>query len=93
MKEGYAERLEKELTEWESKLEALREKGASGILEDLKAKRDELRAKLGELRTSSHERWDVVKMGVDSAWAELRSAFETALAAKPNETKMDRNAA
>jgi hypothetical protein len=96
MKEGYVEKLEKELGELETKVVALKDKGAAGILEDWKARRAELARKIDELKGSSHDRWDVLKMGVDSAWAELRAAVETAMrpgAVKAGEPRKDRDAA
>jgi hypothetical protein len=85
MKEAYLAKLESQLKEWEESLEALRAKAdekldIEGHLEDWRAKRDAARAKLDELKAESGERWDIVKMGVESAWAELKTAFETATA-------------
>lgn len=79
MKEGYVEKLEGELSEMEAKVAKLKHKGAGGVVESLRAKREQLTHKLEELKSSSHDRWDVVKMGVDSAWNELKAAFETAM--------------
>ncbi len=82
MKEAFVQKLETQLKDWESKLSAIKDGG----LDEWRGKRDHAVAKLDELRTSGSERFDVLRMGVESAWAELRTAFETATAAKPNES-------
>jgi hypothetical protein len=82
MKEAFVQKLETQLKDWEGKLSAIKDGG----LGEWREKRDFAVGKLDELRTSGTERFDVLRMGVESAWAELRTAFETATSAKPNET-------
>ena len=70
MREAYLEKLETQLKDWESK--AGDKLGLRGRLDDAKKKLEELRAETGD-------RWDVLRMGVESAWDEIKTAFETAM--------------
>ena len=45
----------------------------------------EVTAKVAELKKETSERVLVVRLGVDSAWDELKTAYETATARHPNE--------
>jgi histidinol dehydrogenase len=45
-------------------------------IDDLKAKYRVSQSKLDDLRAAGSERWDTVKAGVESAWAELEAAFK-----------------
>lgn len=83
MKEAFVTKLEAQLTEWESALGAIRtkaDKDVHALLDDWKTKREVAVKKLEELKSDGSDRWDVLKMGVESAWEELRTAFETATA-------------
>lgn len=83
MKEAFVTKLEAQLTEWEGVLGALRtkaDKDVHALLDEWKTKREAAVKKLEELKSDGSERWDVLKMGVDSAWDELRAAYETATA-------------
>ena len=63
-----------QIDELERSLEA---RGAK-LTETLREKRDAAIKKLDALKTESSDRLEVLRMGVDSAWAELKTAFETA---------------
>ena len=76
MKEKYTARMESQLKEWESAVEKMAHKKLP--LEAWKEKKGAALKKLDELRNEGGDRWEVLKMGVDSAWDELRAAFETA---------------
>ena len=81
MKEAFVKKLEAQLSEWESAIGALAIKAdidVRAILEDWKTKRDTAVKKLEELKSDGSDRWDILKMGVESAWDELRAAYETA---------------
>ncbi len=82
MKEAFVQKLETQLKDWEGKLSSIKDGG----LEEWRDKRSHAVSKLDELRTSGSERFDVLRMGVESAWAELRTAFETATSSNLNET-------
>src|SRR5689334_5781590 len=70
----YVRAKQDQLKEWERTLEA---RGAK-LTEVLREKRDTAMKKLDALKTDSAERLDVLRMGVESAWDELKVAFETA---------------
>jgi hypothetical protein len=70
MREAYLEKLETQLKDWEAK---------AGDKLGLRARMDDARRKLEELRAETGDRWDVLRMGVESAWDEIKTAFETAM--------------
>jgi hypothetical protein len=96
MKEQYLAKLESQLKEWEASLESLKERAGEKLdleehLAEWRAKREAAVKKLDELKSDTGERLEVLKMGVESAWAELKAAFETATAKAP--AKADKPAA
>jgi uncharacterized coiled-coil DUF342 family protein len=52
-----------------------------------RTKRDEIAQKLDALRHDTTDRFDVLRMGFESAWAELKAAFETAMESKDGATE------
>jgi hypothetical protein len=87
MKEAFVKKLEAQLSEWESAIAGLAAKADNDVqarLSDWKVKRDAAVKKLEELKNDGSERWDILKMGVESAWDELRAAFETAKTKNPS---------
>jgi hypothetical protein len=81
MKENYTAKMESQLKEWEGSIEKLKSRaGEKTWLDDWKSKKDAALKKLDELRNEGGDRWEVLKMGVESAWDELRAAYETATA-------------
>ena len=49
----------------------------------ISTKLDGLKRRLSSIADERSERWDVLRMGAESAWAELRTAVETAISAEP----------
>ena len=81
MKEKYTAKLESQLKEWESAVEKMAIKAGEKIsLDEWREKKASALKKLDELRNEGGDRWEVLKMGVESAWDELRAAYETATA-------------
>ena len=81
MKEAFVKTLEAQLTEWEGAIAGLAskaDKDVQALLAEWKVKRDGAVKKLEELKSDGSDRWDILKMGVESAWDELRAAYETA---------------
>lgn len=73
-------KLRTQIEDWEKKLE---EKGDMRMrIEDWKTKRDAVMKRLEAMRATKGDRIDVMKMGIESAWEELKAAFETATAEK-----------
>lgn len=99
MKDAYVENKKSQLDQWEKGVEDLKNQAeqkasTATFLEQWKAKRDAAMQRLEELRAESSDRFDVLKMGVESAWEELKTAFETATSSEPvNKTGEDRNKA
>ncbi len=84
--ETQVSKMQKQLTLWGARLDELVARAAKGgedaiekerqLLAELRAKRDDLAAKLHETRESSSEKWQTIKSGVVSAYEELEAAFE-----------------
>jgi hypothetical protein len=68
------ERLERYAEENTPEQKAAGEQGLANVQE----KRLSLLERIEALRTDTGERFDVLRMGVESAWSELKVAFETA---------------
>lgn len=88
-REAYIRRLEAQLKEWSVKIgqwaaraehaeERVKQEYAKQIAE-LRAKQEAAQAKLKELRAASEEAWAALKDGVEHAWQDLKTAYETAL--------------
>ena len=54
-----------------------------GALAPWHAKKAEVVARLETLAKETGDRWDVVRMGLESAWAELRAAYEAVTSKEP----------
>lgn len=78
-------KMEAQLEQWGAKLDELvarAEAAGEDALSDgrkrvkeLKAQHASARAKLEDLKAAGSDRWTILKQGVESAWAELESAF------------------
>ena len=70
-----------ELAKWERSLEERAH--LKDALAPWHAKKDEAIARLEALAKETGDRWDVLRMGVESAWAELRAAYEAVTSKEP----------
>ena len=87
-KEDFEMRLKASLAEMEKEIERLREKGHAlkdeaktrwtEKMADLEAKQQVARDKLGEVRKSTGEAWEHLEKGAQSAWDDVRKAFQDA---------------
>ena len=90
LKEAYLAKREAELKEWDAKilqLEAKAEQAEAQIkihyyeqLESLRAKQTTVRGKLHELKQSSGEAWETIKVGLENAWEDLKGGLTNAAA-------------
>lgn len=79
-------KMESQLKHWGAKLDGLLAKADDTSAEtkaeyrksvgELKQKHQAAQAKLDELKAAGSEKWEVFKVGVDSAWRELEVAFK-----------------
>ena len=85
----YMLKLEKNLTEYNAKLEEMKAKAAK-IKDDMKAdylsrveslekERDDLAVKYSQLKESSGQAWDDIKIGTQKTWSALEEALEKAV--------------
>ena len=91
LQEAYLAKIEAELKEWDAEImqhEAKAERAQAQIqiqyfeqLAALRTQHTTARDKLHELKQASGSAWESVKLGVESAWHELRSGL-TSIAAK-----------
>lgn len=89
-RDAYVKKLQAKLDEWNAEIDKLEAKARSAQadtqrvmnerLADLRSKRDDIAAKLKELRTAGGEAWQDLKAGADLAWQSLREALESAKA-------------
>jgi chromosome segregation ATPase len=87
--EAYKEKWEAQLKELQAKIDGLAAKAAkakaeakielSEGLEGLKAKRDEVRDKLGKLREAGESASEDLRRGAESALFDLKTAVESAV--------------
>jgi dihydroxyacetone kinase len=87
-KEDFETHLKASLTEMEKEIDRLHEKGHAlkdeakarwtEKMADLEAKQQVARDKLGEVRKSTGEAWEQLELGAQSAWDDVRKAFQEA---------------
>lgn len=87
-KSAYVEKLKAQLDEWDAEIDRLIAKSRTAKadakiahdkeIEELRAKRDDVQARLDELRDSSDEAWAELKAGADSAWTTMKNSMERA---------------
>jgi len=79
-------RIEAELRAWAPEIETLKAKAgraeveAKRMIEELKAKRKELTARVQKLKHASGSAWEDVKGGMGKAWEDLKPALQSAIA-------------
>ena len=87
-KEEYIEKMAAQLKEWSAKIDELEttvatatadvKTGYEARIRELKEKREISSNKLRELKESSGEAWNVMTAGVETAWADFKTAFTAA---------------
>jgi chromosome segregation ATPase len=79
-------KIEAELKAWSPQIHSLQvsaekaEAEAKRLIDDLKAKKRAVKARLGELKQAGDSAWADVKTGTGKAWEELRPAIQSAIA-------------
>jgi len=86
IEKAYADKLEAQLKEWGAQLELLKAKAAKAgadakvayerQLSDWQYKHNAAADKLKELRSAGNERMQGLKIGVEKAWTDLKSAVD-----------------
>ena len=74
-----------ELAKWERSLEERAH--LKDTLAPWHAKKVEVVGRLEALAKETGDRWDVVRMGFESAWAELRAAYEAITSKEPGKER------
>ncbi len=87
-REAYIEKFKSKLDEWNSEIDKLqaKAKGAHDIarvsydkqIEELKAKRDDLKLKMSNLHTRGEVAWEDLRDGIGTAWKNLGDSIEEA---------------
>ncbi len=84
-RDDYQKQMEEQLDLWGARLDALKTRtGGLAKVDDPKehgawrVKGDAARAKLAELTASSGDRWDVIKIEMETAWQGLDAAVRQA---------------
>ena len=88
MKDAYQDKMEARLREWQARIDVLKAKADQAEagqkmkyheeIESLRTQQQQVREKLGELRTASADAWEEVKTGVEKAWTNLQDATQRA---------------
>jgi hypothetical protein len=83
-KEEYAQKREKQLTDWKELLTRIEERAGQTagtareelhkVAEELRSRDIITRVRLSELKDSTSEAWEEVKFGFESAWSELEQS-------------------
>jgi hypothetical protein len=86
MTQANVAKMHAQLKQWGVKLDDLiaeaEEAGAEATndyherIADLKSKHQLAEAKLHELKTAGSEKWETLKVGLETAWSQLESAIE-----------------
>lgn len=89
-KEVYQQKIEGLVKEWDAKIEQLKAKAQQAnadaknhymdMIEDVKARKAVMQARLHDLKRSGGGAWEEVKTGVEGALSELEEAYRKALA-------------
>jgi predicted nucleic acid-binding Zn-ribbon protein len=92
MRKEIAEKLEKELADWRTRLDALRVKASLGkmelrdrekqLLEDFQPAYEAAMSKLGEAKDFAESEAKAVKSGLEAGWKELRKTYDSVRAAE-----------
>lgn len=87
-KQSYEKKLEANLEEWQANIDKLRAQAKQASadaqieyekqIEALRKRRDEMEAKLSEIRDAQAAAWTDIKGGVDKAWDEMSKAMQDA---------------
>ncbi len=87
-KEAYERKLEAKLEEWQADIDKLRaqakEAGADAQIryqqqiDELRKYRDDMEARLAEMREAQSAAWTDIKGGVDKAWDDMSKAMKDA---------------
>ena len=88
LKDDYVSSLEAQGKEWDAQLAlwgAKADKTGAAVKSEFHKwqrefsdQRDVAQQKLATLRAANHDAWEEMKTGMDSAWTDVKTAFETA---------------
>ncbi len=87
-RDAYVEKLKAQLDEWNADIDKLAAKAAQAEaeakieyqneVEDLRAKRDDVRDKLSAIRQAGEGAWEDLKEGLENSWEILKMSFTKA---------------
>ncbi|MBI5409569.1 MAG: coiled coil domain-containing protein [Nitrospirae bacterium] len=87
-REAYIGKLEAKLREWSAeidKLKATAERSEVKIreeyhkrIEDLRARREDIKKRIRKLKEAGEETWEELKSGTEKAWREMKAAIDKA---------------
>jgi len=88
-KEEYIDKMAEQLKEWSGKVDELESRAGSAAsdmktgyaqrVRELREKRETVTRRLAEVRDSSGEAWEAMKVGVETAWSEFKDGITAAL--------------
>ncbi|WP_031432191.1 sll1863 family stress response protein [Methylomarinum vadi] len=87
-RDQYVAKIKAQLDQWNADIDRLEAKAKEAEadvriehqkeIEVIKAQRDQLVSKLGEVENASEEAWEDIKTGAESAWNSLDNALKSA---------------
>ena len=85
----YMDKIEASLAKYNAKLDVMKAEAAElkadmkleylSQVDNLEKKRDNLKAKYGQLKETGGHGWEDVKVGTEKAWNEMKDSFEKAI--------------
>jgi hypothetical protein len=87
-RKAYEEKFDAQLKEWNSEIALLKTKADKAtaeakieyykVIEAFQRKQETAMMKLQELRAAGDDGWEDLKVGAEKAWAQVKTAFESA---------------
>ena len=88
-KEAYRQKLQTQWDEWKAEIDTLKAKAAKAEaeaqitynkqIEEPKAKQEEIKEKLEELRQAGEDTWENLKGGIEKAWHKVGDVVSSAV--------------
>lgn len=87
-REAYIEKLDAKLREWSADIDRLKAKAEGSEvkvmkeihkrIEELRARREDIKKRTQKLREAGDEGWEEIRAGTDKAWQEMKTSVEKA---------------
>ncbi len=89
-RDAYIQKMQTKLKEWSSEIDKLKARADasetkirteySRQVEELRARREDIRKRMEEMRDAGEESWQELRTGTEKAWNEMKTSLEKAVA-------------